>query len=46
MQIQAVNIRELENYIHWLLALSVVNLLFTLAVADRVRRLAKKLKGN
>jgi hypothetical protein len=46
MQIQALNIRALENTIHWLTALALVNLLFTLAVADRLRRLSKKLKGN
>jgi hypothetical protein len=46
MQTETLNLRALENLIHWLFALSLVNLLFTLAVADRVRRLAKKLKGN
>jgi len=46
MQADTLNFRSLENLIHWLFALSVINLLFTLAVADRVRRLAKKLKGN
>jgi len=46
MQTETLNVRALENLIYWLFAFSVINLLFTLAVADRLRRLSKKLKGN
>jgi len=43
MQTETLNIHDLENLIHWLFALSIINLLLTLAVADRLRRLNKKL---
>jgi hypothetical protein len=34
-------VRVLENQLHWLFALSLINLLFTLAVALKVRKLGK-----
>jgi len=43
METETLNTHALENLIHWLFALSIINLLFTLAVADRLRRLSKKL---
>jgi hypothetical protein len=41
MQAELLNARSLENTVHWLVALSLINLLFTLAVALKVRKLGK-----
>ena len=41
MQTEMLNLRGVQNDINWLFALSLINLLFTLAVSLKVRKLNK-----